>query len=449
MSSPSLLSLSPARGHLVSSASRRARAGKFRFLSVVVLALSLCTSMPMSRPAYAQEVVAPSSTSAGGHVAPAATPEEAASGPASGQGSASAGDEGGGWVVAGLRALLMEFLREVFRLWELGLPVYVVRGALALVGLVAGFLFDQLSRVCCGPLNFFTRTPAELSYANPAVVGLWEHLRTVANAALAVLALWGGLGIMMRRHLGTPYPGALELFPRLALGAFAANTSRWWAGRVIDINNGLCEVVGLGNPYPVWDSLTQLDRAAVEVIAFFVYVVAGVLLFFQQLARLALVDLLVATSPLGILCWVLPETQGWARLWGSTFSRVVFAQFLQVVVLKLGASLLSGWAAALSWPATDVLSIFVGVAVLGLAFKVPSLLQAHVGDGMGFVRYLAYREGGRAVGGAAHALGGLGQGAGPRVVQLAMPLSTSATSVAAAATRVVSVSGVVRSVGRR
>src|SRR3712207_7791891 len=58
---------------------------------------------------------------------------------------------------------------------------------------VADFLYVQLSRVCCGPLNFITRTPAELTYASPAVLGLDRKSTRLnsshANISYAVFCL--------------------------------------------------------------------------------------------------------------------------------------------------------------------------------------------------------------------------------------------------------------------
>jgi hypothetical protein len=426
------------------------RPALLRALTLAGVVLAACLFLLASGPVGAQEAADP-----GGSPAVVPTSGQGVSGEEADTAPAAPDARGWEWLLdrfgdrllTGVRALLAEFARELLRLWEQGLPVYVARALLALVGLVADFLYAQLSRVCCGPLNFITRTPAELTYASPAVLGLWGTLRAVANAALAVVALWGALNLVVREHLGGSYQPAADLFPRLALGALLVNTSRWWAGLAIDLNNALCAVVGLANPFPAWDALPAIDRAAVDAVAFLVYVAVGLLLFLQQLGRLALVDLLVATAPLGVLCWVLPQTQGWARLWGATFSRVVFVQFLQVALLKLGAALLGSWAAALGWPLNDVLSILVGVAVLGLALRVPGLLRAHAGGGAGFVRYLVYRQGAQAVGGAWGAAGRLGESAGPRVVQLALPVAAGPATAGAAAARTV-VSGVVRPVGR-
>ena len=111
------------------------------------------------------------------------------------------------------------------------------------------------------------------------------------------------------------------------------------------------------------------------------------------------------SAPLGLLCWVLPQTQGWARLWSGTFFGVVFAQFVQVLALKLGGSLLSELAPMS--PDAALLGVFLGVAVLALTPKIPSLMRNHVGDGLGFVRYYVYRQGARALeGGGGQARGG-------------------------------------------
>jgi hypothetical protein len=108
-----------------------------------------------------------------------------------------------------------------------------------------------------------------------------------------------------------------------------------------------------------------------------------------MLLRLALIDLLIVVSPLAMLLWVLPQTEGWARRWTGTFSAFVFAQFVQVVAIRLG----SGLALQLSGPAPDaaVVGLLVGIATLGLALKVPSLLNAHVDDGLSIARQLAVR----------------------------------------------------------
>jgi hypothetical protein len=352
---------------------------------------------------------------AGGHGAP---PDA----PGSGDGS---GGGGGGPVERAAR----ELVRELQRWWELGFVGYALRAVLAVIGLVGGFLYDLLSGVCCGALNFVTRTPPELSYANPAVLGLGDELRRVANAALVVVAMWGGFDLMVRRHLGLPHADVGELVSRLVAGALLANTSPWWGGLAVDLNNALCAVVGLANPFPAWERLSVLDRASADGIALLVYGVAGVLLVLQQAARLALVDLLLAVAPLALLCWVVPLTRRWAALWSTTFAGAVYLQFLQAVALKLGAALLAAWAAGASTPLPDALAVLLGVAVLGLTLKLPGLLRTHAGDGLSVARYYALRTGAQALDGWRRGPAG----AAPRAAARAAPLPPAAGAAAGVA----------------
>ena len=132
-----------------------------------------------------------------------------------------------------------------------------------------------------------------------------------------------------------------------------------------------------------------------DVIAILIYLVTSLLLLLQMLMRLALIDVLLVAAPLGLLCWVLPQTQGWARLWSATFFTAVFTQFVQVLALKLGASLLTELAPMA--PDAALLALFLGVAVLALTLRIPGLLRLHVGDGLSFARYYVYRQGAHAL----------------------------------------------------
>jgi hypothetical protein len=65
------------------------------------------------------------------------------------------------------------------------------------------------------------------------------------------------------------------------------------------------------------------------------------------------------------------------------------------VALKLGGSLMTDLT-----PMTadaGLLSVFLGIAVLVLTLKIPSLMRHHAGEGFGFVRYLAYQQASRAI----------------------------------------------------
>ena len=103
-----------------------------------------------------------------------------------------------------------------------------------------------------------------------------------------------------------------------------------------------------------------------------------VLLVLQLLMRLALVDILLVLAPLAALLWILPQTQGWASLWAQRFVSAVFAQFVQMLALSIGISLVTGLptdgAAALIQP-------LLGIAVLAVGLKIPSLIGGGLAGG--------------------------------------------------------------------
>jgi hypothetical protein len=55
----------------------------------------------------------------------------------------------------------------------------------------------------------------------------------------------------------------------------------------------------------------------------------------------------------------------------------------------------------------SLLAVFLGIAVLAVTMRIPNLMRNHLGDGLGFARYFAYRQ-------AAAALEGRNGAARPR-----------------------------------
>lgn len=220
--------------------------------------------------------------------------------------------------------------------------------------------------------NFITRTPPEGSYASSSVVTLWTWVVGVADAALALLVMWGGYLVMSRHALDLRAHSAMRMLPRIALAALAANLSLAFATFFIDLGNALSDGVGqIALPGYATASAVQQDLAT--LILAVVYAVVGFLLVAQMLLRLALLDVLIVLAPLGFLCWALPTTQAWARLWTSTFVATALVQFLQMLALRLGALLITELTPGRLDSAT--LTLLVGIAALTLTFKLPGMLQ--------------------------------------------------------------------------
>ena len=240
------------------------------------------------------------------------------------------------------------------------------------------------------PLNFVSRTPPAGTYDSAVVVGLWRVVRGAANALLALVIVVAGLNVLLKDRLGAPYHEAAEVIPRAAAGAVLANASLDLAALTIDFNNALCSLIG-GASLPGWQQAGPDLQNFASVVAGLLYLVVAMFLILQMLMRLALIDVLIVVAPLALLCWVLPQTQGWARRWSSAFGGAVFTQFVQLVALKLGAELFTDLT-----PAGDagsaLLPSLLGMAVLALTIRIPALLRGHDGGGGGLVRLLVLQQ---------------------------------------------------------
>jgi hypothetical protein len=87
---------------------------------------------------------------------------------------------------------------------------------------------------------------------------------------------------------------------------------------------------------------------------------------------------LLILAPLAALCWILPQTHGWGKLWGTLFVGTVFAQAVQVLALRLGFNLATGMP-----PATGagLIQPLLGIAVLAVVLKIPGLMRGGGGGG--------------------------------------------------------------------
>ena len=265
--------------------------------------------------------------------------------------------------------------------------------AVGILNDVSAALRAPLESWLASPLNFVGQTPPLGSYASPVVTGLWGTVRAAANALIALVLVASGLNVMLKDRIGAPYHEAAEVIPRAVVGALLANASLWLAQLAIDFNNALCGLIG-GTALPGWQGAGAGEQTFATLVAGLLYLVVALFLILQMLMRLALIDVLIVVAPLALLCWTLPQTQGWARRWSAAFTGAVFTQFVQIVALKLGAELFTDLT-----PATDtgaaLLPSLLGIAVLVLTIRLPALLGLRGGGGSGgggVLRYVAYQQ---------------------------------------------------------
>ncbi len=232
-------------------------------------------------------------------------------------------------------------------------------------------------------LNFITQTSPAGTYQNPTVIQFTMWSIGVVNAAVAIFIIIVGYNIMIARQIGADHYELMEFLPRLALAVLAANFSLFFIRLFIDLENALN--LGVINLF----SLTILTNTIVGVfhgnilgaglLTFVLAIVLGVmdlLVAWQMLLRLALLILLIVLAPLAFLCGALHQTQGYLRLWISTFAATVFIQFFQVSALAIGSTLISYVTAAnLFNLGGSLLSIITSSAVLFLVLRIPGMLR--------------------------------------------------------------------------
>lgn len=242
----------------------------------------------------------------------------------------------------------------------------------ALLDAVRGFV-DWALGFGDSSLNFITRTPAAGTYDSTTVRTLWDLTRGIANAGMAVIVMWGGFNVILKEHTRAPYDGVMELLPRVLLAALAVNLTIEIVRVLVELNNGFAGAVGeVGLPGYEQANASQ-DGMAMVLVAV-AYGVVALLLAFQMLMRLALICVLTVLGPLMVLTWVLPQTQGWARWWAHLLPITVFQQAVQVLVLRLGSTLMVELTPGSA--ADALLTLLLGTAVCYLTLRVPSLLSS-------------------------------------------------------------------------
>ena len=242
--------------------------------------------------------------------------------------------------------------------------------------------------------NFLLGTPPAFTFQNPGIRLLYFDVSLpIALGLIALIVAWGGISLMVRPHLGlSSYHLMIDLFPRLLLGVgmavFGLTTVQsttqptGWLSGLIEFTNALDQAI----PNPVfttsagdWPDLVGHPTAAGIVFAAFAAGSALLLLFIlgQLLLRVAVIDLLIVSAPLAMMCWILPETQRWTELWTRTFAGMLLVQPIQLLALNVGAyvAISTLFNPVSPTPASLILQAALQLAILVVVARLPRLMQ--------------------------------------------------------------------------
>lgn len=251
------------------------------------------------------------------------------------------------------------------------------------------------------PGNFLSQTPIcvygcptnDSPYqSNTTIMTFMNWSIGIVNIAVATFVALGAFNIMAARQIGSLGASSLAQFlPRIALAVMAANLSLYFLQFFLDLENALClEVIHLQALTILTNTISgifHLNLFSAGLIVFataIILAVMNLLLAWQMLVRLALLFLLIVLAPFGLLCFGLPQTQGYGRLWASNFTLTVFVQFFQVVALALGGMLATSVSTTgFFGMGQDMTSLFVSIAVMYLVLRIPAMVRTTATPALG------------------------------------------------------------------
>lgn len=217
-------------------------------------------------------------------------------------------------------------------------------------------------------LGFIFNTPASVTYDAPIVQQIQAYSLTVIAAVLAVVFAVAGYNYMAGRSVSWT-----EILPQIFLCGMMAWGIQALLVFAIDGSNDFIfglQGVNLNNVIA-----GNTDTSTMGIIAFIFELVLDLGLSLESLARLALLDFLLALAPIGVFCFALPQTRAWGRLWAEGFVAALLIQPLQAVIVLIGSSFMANMVQLFGPNFPPIVQILLGMACVYLAIRVPSMLS--------------------------------------------------------------------------
>lgn len=247
----------------------------------------------------------------------------------------------------------------------------------ALAPVIDAVLSDQADIIFQTPLLQDDRLPQ-----NQVILSINTALSGVVDAALASLLVIGAYTVVVGHHVQIPHAEASELIPRAILVVGAVHLNVFFLQMFIQFENALClDIIHVASDAAITNTIQTLftQNVAGNVIAFVLLVILAIMVIFlliQMIVRLALVALCLAVAPLGLGCFLLPQTLSWGRLWLSTLSAALVVQVLQVLALSLAGVFATALAAtSLAHLGRELALLLLVIGTMTLVLKIPGMLH--------------------------------------------------------------------------
>ena len=234
-----------------------------------------------------------------------------------------------------------------------------------------------------GPLMAVVRAtllqPLQLS---PTLTHAWQVTRGIALGLLLVGLLYGVLRAQAGALFGVETAAPWVLVPRVLLAALGVECSLVLVQGLLAINNAFCQAIlqlaprgpsGLLSPLAAGLAATAVPAAlglGPALTALLVLIGVAILAGFYLL-RAAEIALLTLLLPLAAALWVVPAAAGVYQALFAELLTSIFVQAVQVCVLLVFASGVSGVVTGTSW--------LSAVAALALLFRCRHLVAGLIG----------------------------------------------------------------------
>ncbi len=217
---------------------------------------------------------------------------------------------------------------------------------------------------------------------SPGLEHAWQLTRTIAVALLTLSLLYGVVRAQAGALFGFDAGGPWAMLPRVLLAALGVQASLALVRGLLALNNAFCRQIlrlaphgaaGLLGPLAAGVAITAVPAAmglgpALTALLVLIGLVALAGFYLLRAAEISLLSLLL---PLAAALWVVPSA---ARVYEALFAELVtsiFVQSVQVCVLLVFSSGISGEGGAVGW--------LSAAAALALMFRSRQLVATLVG----------------------------------------------------------------------
>lgn len=212
---------------------------------------------------------------------------------------------------------------------------------------------QKVYQAASSQLSFLWTTPTQPFTDNAAggLLTVWGISWSIVLACIIAVVGWAALRYMLGSTMNwLAYANLVEIIPRLLLGLLAAYYSKQFFLLLIQTNNALASIFECSNVAAATDCTkdvlgTVINAHATGTVAEslqIVYGCMGFLLIIEEAARIAVIYLLFAFSPILFFLASLRETERWAKSTALAAILFILLQAMQAATLNVGEGVLSG-----------------------------------------------------------------------------------------------------------